>query len=135
MASSTQDHIHLGTTLGTDNAPDETYGVSQRQEAPAGFLKLARNLNGTLITHILTSGGNPIIKTGYNDVLLVTMAELITIKALIGKQVYFVDNYHPDAGTDHTSSVKTMRFKSVSNIRNLDPMLAQFIAQLTLEEV
>jgi len=133
--SSTQAHIHLGLTLGTDNAPNETYKVVQRTKAPSAFLKLARNINGTLITHILTSGGDPVIKEGYSNVYLLSMTELVTIQALLGKQVYFVDNYHPNVGSDHSASVQTMRFKSVDSIRNLDTMLTNFVVALTLEEV
>jgi len=132
--ATTQDHIHLGTSLGTDNAPNETYKVVLRTPQPTAFLKIARNLNGALITHVLKSGSVPVIKEGYENTLKVDMTEYTTITSLLGKQVYFVDNYHIAAGTSHTPYVKTMRLKGISNVRNLDPVLNTLIIVISLEE-
>lgn len=113
-----QDHIHLDTVLGTDNAPTRTWTVISSNPIPNIIDALERDLSGRLVKHQLGDTSGRILFWDYQVIIkIVTYDAQLTIEkieelaALSGQQVYFVDNVHPNSGTDHASYVKTMYMK------------------------
>ena len=133
---SVQNHIHLSDTLGgaPENAPAKTYMAHQRDDQPTIFIAIERSLSGGLMGHVLQSGGAPVLKDNFEYILRVDQTELDELRALLGKQVYFVDHIHPNDGQDHTAYVKQGILSVLSNIRNIDPMLHRYHCRIRFEE-
>lgn len=129
-----QNHIHLDTSLGgaPENAPSATYKVVEWTPFPTLELAVARGLTGKLFFDTITSGGNPVWFDNQDLQLQVSLAEFKAIRALIGRQVYYVENDHANDGADHTSDVRTMRLAAVKYLRRVDPMLITNLIAISL---
>jgi len=129
-----QNHIHLSSTLGgaPENSPDETYTVHVRQEKFVVYTSVMRSINGTTRVGALEDANGPMVYTDFSMVLSLTAAELATLKAELGREVYFVDHDHAADGTNHTSDVVTMLLQEIGEPENLDPMLNYFTAKIVL---
>lgn len=121
-----QDHIHLDTVIGVDNAPVRTWTVINSIPVPNIIDALERDLSGRLVAHQLgdTNGRisfqdhQCIIKLTTNDAQT-TMDKIAELAALNGQRVYFVDNVHPASGQDHNAYVKSM-YMRLGQIRPLN---------------
>ena len=130
MAASILDHIHLDTS----DPPTTTYAAAQDtwNSAPAVAVVHERGVTGVLHTHRLLSGVNPVVFCADTMVLLLSLAQMLVVKALAGKTIYFVSNYHDDdedgAGSLKAWSAGSVYVKrgvlalSAGSIMNLDPM-------------
>ena len=95
MAVGIQDHIHLGT----DNPPTNIYPVvdGTLDLTPGVQVAFDRGLTGVLHTHrLVDDSGNPVQFCNDKMRLRLTLAEMLVVKELIGKTVYYVPNYHDD---------------------------------------
>lgn len=130
MAASTQSYILLEDVT----PPTVEYKVNAEgyQRRPRVYVYTEEALDGTVHRHALESAGTPVQREDFTHVLTVTHAELTTLLALLGKTVYFVDNYHDPA--DVASYVDTKIFREVRNLMNYDPMLSYYSVQIALED-
>jgi len=104
MAVAIQDHIHLGT----NNPPTTTYPALHKSLdwTPQVAVAFDRALTGKLHTHRLVSGADPIQFRSDRVRTKLTLAEMLVVKALAGKTLYYVFNYHDD-NEDGAGSLKT----------------------------
>lgn len=142
MAVGTQDHIHL---QGTDDrpwgapelVPAEIYDVAAAGYArvPRVYVAIEEALDGTPHVHRLAVAGVPVQREDFTHALLMTHADLVQLLADVGKNVDFVDSYHPDDGEDASAYIDEKVLSAVADIRNLDPMLTYYTVQIILEDV
>jgi hypothetical protein len=131
-----QNHIHLSTTLGSapENAPDIKWKVRSDGWLPVPNIVAThrRTIHGKLKKHRLRNSSGDILRfmdykyiikvADYDD--LTKQERLDALIAMQGEVVYLVDNMHTAAdGADHTAEVKTMYFKAISDIKNINPQL------------
>lgn len=123
MAVGIQSHIHLDTA----NPPVVEYSA---QMGSLDFtantaVTFERGITGQLHTHRLLTGSNPVQFDEDRETLICTLAEMLVVKALAGKRVYYVPNYHDDAamGTWSTSSyiIRGLLVIAQGAITNFDP--------------
>jgi hypothetical protein len=130
MAASTQAYILLDTS----NPPTTQYAVNAEGHVrmPRVYVDIDEALDGTVHKHILESAGAPVQREDIGHVLTVTHAELTTLLTLLGKTVYFVDNYHDPS--DVASYVDAKIFRAVKSLKPFDPMLTYYSIQIVLED-
>ena len=142
MAPSIRSHINLDT----NDPPTATYAAAQDtwDSAPAVAVVSERGLTGKLHTHRLLSGVNPVVFCADKMMLTLTLAEMLVVRALGGKTVYFASNYHDD-DEDGAGSLKAWSAGSVyvkqgvlmlgpGSIMNLDPMGSWWSLRLELAD-
>lgn len=114
MAPSVMDHIHLDT----DDPPTAEYPVSHGtlDLTPNVVVMTERSLTGKLHTHRLLDGADPQAFCTDRIRLKLTLAEMLVVKALAGKRVYYAANYHDD-DEDGAGSLKSWAANSVYVIR------------------
>ncbi len=131
----TQNHIHLGTTLGgaPDLAPTATYKVQDHRPFFTADVDIARGATGVLFfgTYV-DNAGVPIVFKDVDLTLFVTQAELEALEALVHKAVYYVPNIHPNTGSDHTAYVRSMIMGGLKYVRRFDPMLEKHVVAISL---
>ena len=133
MAASIQDHIHLDT----DNPPTTEYDVMQGSwdHTPDVGLVVERGVTGYAHVHrLVDGGGDPIQFQNERFTLLgLTLAQMLTIRALIGKTVYFNSNYHDPAA--HAATVVTgVLIIEPGGIQNIDPSATVWNIQCKVED-
>ena len=133
MAVQIHDHCHLDT----DNPPTDTYNVQHGtwDHTPHVGVVVERSVTGVAHVHRLVDGsGDPVQFQNERFTLLgLTLAEMITIRALIGKTVYFVSNYHDDdaiAGYVVTGVL----IVEPGGIQNADPSATVWNIQCRIED-
>ncbi len=144
MTLSIQDHIHIATTLtsGPEYAPFYKWHTTDRSLSTVTMASIKRGLTGHLHTHVLTSGGVPIIFTPINFVVKVgtngdvdgAESDAYILRSFLDKSVYFVDNKHVADGVDHTPYVKTMVVSTVGDLKLFNPDLSIYFINITLED-
>ena len=94
MAASIQDHIHLGT----DNPPTTTYKAEHGtlDVTPAVAVVTERALTGKLHTHRLLDGADPVQFRSDQLQIRATLTEMLALRGLAGKTVYYAPHYHDD---------------------------------------
>jgi len=121
MTIAARDHIHLSATIGgaPENAPNQTFTVTERQPRDVAYFSVNRGLTGKLIVGGLSSAGTPIVFTDFDLRLKVSRSEYESLRAMHKRLVYFVDNLHPEDGADHTTSVKSVFVDDVQIVDTL----------------
>ncbi|HID61360.1 MAG TPA: hypothetical protein EYP49_01235 [Anaerolineae bacterium] len=80
-----------------------------------------RSLTGKLHIHrLVDASGNPIQFCADRMTLLCTLAEMQTVKALAGKTIYYVSNYHDDANLASYTITGVLVIQP-GGITNIDP--------------
>lgn len=105
MATQAQTHLHLDTDLegAPENSPTNKYtALVPEQRQSQALIAHERAVDGTLMTHKVTDSGDVVVTNSRTYKLLVTQTEYDALLADLGHLVYFVPNYHPDDGEDHT---------------------------------
>jgi len=144
MTVSTHDHIHIDT----DNPPTTTYYVQHGTLDMAQDVAVAheRSITGLLHVHRIENGvtaGVPVQFDSDDETLLLrgttVMADLATLQALAGRQVYWTRNYHDD-DEDGAGSLEEYPTSSyvkrgilmirTGGVKNLDPCLTFFTVQI-----
>jgi len=105
MAAEWQDHIHImATRPAQDEGTTYEYAVSAKNLRPTGLPEYQviaaprRALDGTLRSHVLQSGGSPVLFIDYSPILrLDGLTALEALSLLLGTTVYYVPNYHDQA--------------------------------------
>lgn len=113
MATQAQSHIHLDTDLegAPENSPTNKYtALSPEQRRSDAQMAHERAVDGTLMTHKVTDSGDVVVANSRSYKLLVTRSEYDALLADLGHTVYFVPNYHPDDGEDHTAYRSQVEF-------------------------
>jgi hypothetical protein len=131
MAASANDHIHLDDV----NPPVDEYHTALDGFRPAQqvFVTVDSALDGTKHVHRLVNEGVPVSYDGAAHVVLVDWDGFEALKAIHGKTVYFVDNWHDDA--DLASYTKTMVLLGVALQRAFTPTLGLVAVRIDLEEI
>jgi len=123
-----KDHIHINT-----------YEFTTTQRKPLYSLKieLSEGINGTRHVSMITDDSdNPAVHLDWEYTVKTSSAGLANALSLIGRQVEFLDHEHLDAGDPGgPSSPLSYRLMSVSDIRNIDPMLGYYLFSITLAEL
>lgn len=141
MTKAVQNHIHLSLELGSapENAPTLKWGVMAFEKRPGGYWKTDYSLNGTLHATVLTDGSDPITYEDYRcSIYLVAedgytfQQRLAQLKAMHGRIVYFVENYHEANGTDHSDSVRLMFVDEVRGEQPTDPLVTHAEIKVSL---
>jgi len=94
MAVSIQDHIHLGA----DNPPTATFKAEHGtlDVTPSVAVVTERGLTGKLHTHRLLDGADPVQFRADRLMIRATLAEMLVLRALAGKTIYYAPHYHDD---------------------------------------
>ncbi len=130
----TQDHVHISTTLSGSPEFSPTNEFKAQILAPQTSIEVSINRakSGKLLVNRLLSGGNPVVFLDYDLTLIVTDAERTTLIGMLGKPVYYVDLDHVDDGSDHTTYVKTMFFSQMGDHKEFDPKRARWTVHVML---
>lgn len=113
MTAAARDHIHLDTDLegAPENSPTNKYtALSPEQRQHVAHMAHERAVDGTLMTHKVTDAGDVVTSSSRTYKLKVTRAEYDALVADLGHQVYFVPNWHPADGEDHTAYRSQVEF-------------------------
>lgn len=114
MAVQPQTHIHLSTAIGSapENAPTLEWTVRDREEVLVFRAEISESLTGNVYAHVIKHLGEPVVRSDFNYEIKIigdnshnTFYYVNLLKTLAGKEVYLVDNYHPDDGEDHSAYV------------------------------
>ena len=132
MAASIQNHCHLDTV----NPPVATYSVISGSwdvtlDVP---LVMERGLTGLLHYHrILDEGGDVVQFEGERfTIRRATLAQMLTLRGLAGKVVYYVSPYHDEASLTVVSAILVV---PRGGIVNLDPMGTLWNVQVELTDI
>ena len=110
--------------LDTVNPPVATYNVlhGSWDHTPEVPIVFERSVTGKLHTHRVVDGvGDPYQFEQDKCTIRVSLTEMLTLRGLIGRQVYFIPNYHNDG--DITDNMVT-GYLSINSggIVNIDPI-------------
>lgn len=140
----TQDHCHIGITLGgaPENSPSDTFPLVEIREQTEIYMTYERSINGSPIVQMLVnSTGSPkvygnisLVIKFYGDNLETGYAKYLNFLKLKGQAVHFVHPHHPDDGEDHAAFVKPYLILDV-RVTYLDPKLNFCNAQVELWDV
>lgn len=138
MAVAAQNHIHLDTDLegAPENSPTNKYkAIVPEMKLARAHIAMEYAVDATLMVHVVTSGGDPVISDARRYRFKVTRAELDTLLADLGKEVYFVPHYHPDDNSDHTAYRSQVRFAAVTEIMSREHAnLATYYITIEIQE-
>ena len=121
MATQAQSHLHLDTDLegAPENSPTNKYtALVPETRSVRAHIALEWAVDAILMTHRVTSSGDPVVSESRRYRLKVTRAELAALIADLGHQVYFVPHYHPDDAEDHTAYRSQVQFTQLSDIQS-----------------
>lgn len=123
-----KDHIHINS-----------YQFTTSQRIPLYNLKieLSEGINGTRHASMITDDNdNPAVHIDWEYTVKTDSAGLANALSLIGRQVEFLDHEHLDTGdSGGPSTPLPYRLMSITNIRNIDPMLGYYLFSVTLAEL
>lgn len=134
MALEIQDHIHLDVS----NPPTAEYDAQQGtlDHTYETAVTFERSVLGKLHVHRIIDGIDPVQFEADSMTLICTLAQMNTLRALAGKRVYYVPNYHDDAalGTYPTSSyiIRGLLIINRGGITNLDPPGTYWTVQISV---
>jgi len=133
MAVQIHDHIHLGTTT-PPTATTYTVSHGSLDNTPGVAMYFERSFTGKLQVHRLLSGAEPVTFQVDKVRLKCTLAEMLAIRALAGKQCYYVPNYHDDVASVPQADYIYTCFISMppGSITNLDPMSTWWWVNLSI---
>ena len=131
MAASTHNTILLDADL-DGILPINGYRVLQDglEKVYEPAMVTERSLTGALHIHRVMESGSPLVFSGYQYTLFLTMAEKDQIALDLGRVVYFMPHWRDEGDAGYRS---VMLFKSMMNVKNIDPMLQYWIATIQLE--
>jgi len=136
-----QNHIHLDPVLsdtGPEYAPATTWVIMNYIPQQEIMAAVRYGAGGRLFAHVVSDDSGPIKRENYQlririagDTEVAMRAAYELIKSYNGKQLYYVDSYHPDNGSSHRDYVKRVWMK----IEKSDPVsvgLVRFYVDVTL---
>jgi hypothetical protein len=129
MAAAMQDHIHLDT----DNPPTATYPALHEtlDGTPMVAMVTERSLTGKLQVHRLLDGADPVQFVNDRMRLRLSLAEMLVVKGLAGKDVYYIPHYHDEAAPA-AYVVQAVLVLRPGAITNLDPSAAHWFATVEI---
>ena len=138
MAVQAQNHIHLDADLdgAPENSPTNKYTtlVPETRSARA-HVALEWAVDGTMMAHKVTSGGDPVVSEARRYRLKVTRSELVALLADVGRRVYFCPHYHPDDNTDHAAYRSQVEFTRITEIKSREHAdLATYYVTIEIQE-
>lgn len=137
MAVQAQDHIHIDTDLegAPENSPTNKYtALSPEQRQHRAHMAHEYAVDATLMTHKVTDSGDVQISSSRTYKLKVTRAEHDALLADLGHRVYFVPNYHPDDGEDHTAYRIQVEFGPDMAVQERERDLSTLYATIRIQE-
>ena len=144
MANAVRDHFHIWAVGGTfTGTTDHEYHILLPgiRDTPLAIVSHVRSLNGTSHTHVLSSGGGPILVKDAVIRVLATLAERDALAALQGRACYYIPinhmadtDAHDDAYNVPLSPGYAVHMLPISEDQNIDPMLAYWVLALTLKD-
>jgi len=131
MALVMHDTIRLDTDITLD-VPDNEYEVALTpyQDPYEPLLQLERGITGKLMVHRQMTGSTPDKLQHHRFRLILTRAELVLLKADLGKKVYFMPHYRDEL--DPLPYRETVAFTEMNDITMYDPMQDWWRADITL---
>lgn len=93
MAVGIQDICYIDTVT----PPVATYAVAHGSwdHTPQVMVATERSVTGKLHIHrVVDGGGDPYLLEEDKFTLIATLAQMVTLRALVGQTVYYVPNYH-----------------------------------------
>jgi len=130
MALEIQDHIYLDTS----NPPTATYPVAAEglDWTPLVSVVTERSLTGKLHIHRLVDGSDdPVSFRSDRLRLIATLAQMLVLRGMSGKTVYYVPNYHdPDNLANYTH--ESVLIIPEGSIANIDPMCTYWFMNVRL---
>ena len=129
-------HLDLPTNVDADNAPAATYKSSERVFKPTVSTNVITSHTGSrhLVT-IVDESNNPILKSDYKFRIVISQAEYETLTGLIGRELCFIDHYHPDVGSDHESYIKNVSLVNMTDISGVGRMFVKILATIEIMEL
>jgi hypothetical protein len=133
MAATVHETIRLDTDL-TGDLPTNQYDVRQGglEEIYEPATLTERGLTGDLHVHRVMSGGAPLVFDNYQYTLLLTRAQKDALALDLGKNVYLMPHVRDEGDALNYRSI--MHFKSMAEVKEINPMLDYFTATIMLEE-
>ena len=110
MPAQAQNHIHLDADVGgaPENAPTNKYtALTPEIKLSRAHVGAEWAVDGTMMVHRVTSGGDTVVSRGRRYRLKTTRAQLTALEADEGDNVSLVAHYHPDDGEDHAAYVES----------------------------
>ncbi|PJF45114.1 MAG: hypothetical protein CUN55_00560 [Phototrophicales bacterium] len=145
MATKFQDHIHLSPSIGgsPEFAPDTKYVLYSRSRVPSFQGTVKRTITGLLRVHTQkdpTLLSSPIKPVNFEIEIKLTdngsktaYEQYLDLEALLAEKIlFFVENYHPDDGEDHTNFIKKVYATSVGPFRSFGPGFVSGTVPITL---
>lgn len=131
-----QNHCHISDELEPtgEKAPTYQWKVLDRIPIPTVYASVKRAYNGKVLFSRLTDGTDPVVFTDFRLALKVTESELQVLIGLLGKRVYFCDNYHADDGDDHTNDVRLMAFGQMDNPKAINATIVYYTVDIMLTD-
>ena len=114
-----QNHFHLDVVgiVDGDSAPTKTYGAHERSPQPTVQTMVTTSVTGARHrSTVLDDSGDPVLHQDFKYRVRLTPAEYATLLTLLGRTLSFVDNDHPDVGSDASAYVKSVAFVSISDV-------------------
>jgi len=133
-----QNHCHVGLSIGgaPENAPPYKYKVLEEAPEDKLHIEFNRAIDGT--PHWGVMGDASGVPYRFNDhglIIRCTYEEYKTLRTMVGRKVYFVENDHPDDGSDHAASVRLMlmdglRFKKATSPAKINVIVEVHLVDL-----
>ena len=137
MAVAAQNHIHLDVELegAPETSPTNKYtALVPETSATRAHVALEWAVDGTLMAHKVTSGGDPVVSKARRYRLKVTRAEKDALEADLGRQVSFVPHYHPDNNADHSGYTSLVEFARMTETKSREhATLATYYVTIELQ--
>jgi len=147
MTVAVHDHIHLSTSdPPTDVGAEYPAAHGTLDWTPNVSVTTERSLTGKLHTHRLLDGADPKQFRSDRMTLTLTLAQMLVVRGLSGKRVYFAFNYHDDeedpgpppslkswaAGSIYV--VRCVLVLETGSISNLDPKSSYWQVNIRLTD-
>jgi hypothetical protein len=124
---------------GPEYAPDMKWKVTNRADQPRVFTSAKYTLSGKLKMHVLANENGPVRYNDWKLRILVAETEdmsleerLEALKAMQGREVYYVENFHSDDGDDHTEDIQIMFLQNIGEIPEFSVGLERFYLEVQL---
>lgn len=134
MAPTVHETVLIDADL-TGNLPTNGYRVLfdglERVYEP--MMAFERSLTGAMHVHRILESGSAKVPVAFRYRLFLTRAEKDLIAADLGRVVYFMPHYR-DEGAGYAPYRHVMLLSSMSEVRNVNPMLDYYTAIISLEE-
>lgn len=135
-----QDHVHLALTLGgsPEFAPIYKWKITDYIEEPEVIISVKRTSKAKLRVHTIDNESGPIQLMNFKLTIKIIDDEtysarqyLAFLKAMNGRNCYYVDIDHSADGADHTNDVKLVEVQ-INRMKPQSTMLNYYLIDIDL---